>query len=31
MRGLFAQHEMSDSLSPDLVSVLALGDVDPLG
>ena len=31
MRGLLAQHEMSEPLSPDLVSVLALGDVDPLG
>ena len=31
MRGLLAQNEMSESLSSDLVSVLALGDVDPLG
>ena len=31
MRGLLAQNEMNESLSPDLVSVLALGDVDPLG
>ena len=29
MRGLLAQNEMDESLSPDLVSVLALGDVDP--
>ena len=29
MRGLLAQHEMSESLSSVLVSVLALGDVDP--
>ena len=31
MRGLLAQNEMNESLSPDLLSVLALGDVDPLG
>ena len=31
MRGLLAQNEMNESLSSDLVSVLALGDVDPLG
>ena len=31
MRGLLAQKERSESLSSDLVSVLALGDVDPLG
>ena len=31
MRGLLAQTEMSESLSSDLVSVLALGDVVPLG
>ena len=31
MRGRLAQSEMSESLSSDLVSVLALGDVDPLG
>ena len=31
MRGLLAQTEMSESLSSDLVSVLAIGDVDPLG
>ena len=31
MRGHLAQDEMSESLSSDLVSVLALGDVDPLG
>ena len=31
MRGLLAQNEMSESLSSDFVSVLALGDVDPLG
>ena len=31
MGSLLAQHETSESLSPDLVSVLALGDVDPLG
>ena len=31
MRGLLAQIEMSESLSSDLVSVLALGDVDSLG
>ena len=31
MRGLFAQNEINESLSSDLVSVLALGDVDPLG
>ena len=31
MRGLFAQSEMNGSLSSDVVSVLALGDVDPLG
>ena len=31
MRGLLAQNEMSESLSSDLVSVVALGDVDPLG
>ena len=31
MRGLLVQNEMSESLSSDLVSVLALGDVDPLG
>ena len=31
MRGLLAQNEMSESISSDLVSVLALGDVDPLG
>ena len=31
MRGLLAQNEMSESLSSDLVSVLALDDVDPLG
>ena len=31
MRGLLAQNEMSESLSSDLVSVLALGDVDHLG
>ena len=31
MRGLVAQNEMNDSLSSNLVSVLALGDVDPLG
>ena len=31
MRGLLAQTEMSESLSSDLVSVLALGDVDLLG
>ena len=30
MRGLLAQNEMSESLSSDLVSALALGDVDPL-
>ena len=30
-RGLLAQNEMNETLSPDLVSVLALGDVDPLG
>ena len=30
-RGLLVQNEMNDSLSSDLVSVLALGDVDPLG
>ena len=30
MRGLLAQNEMNESLSSDLVSVLALGDVDPL-
>ena len=30
MRGLLAQNEMNESLSPDLVSVLAPGDVDPL-
>ena len=30
MRGLLAQNGMNESLSPDLVSVLALGDVDPL-
>ena len=30
MRGLLAQNEMSESLSSDLVSVLALGDVGPL-
>ena len=29
--GPLAQHEMSESLSSDLVSVLVLGDVDPLG
>ena len=29
--GLLAQNEMSESLSSDLVSVLVLGDVDPLG
>ena len=31
MRGLLAQNEMNESLSSDFVSVLALGDVDPLG
>ena len=31
MRGLLAQNKMNESLSPDFVSVLALGDVDPLG
>ena len=31
MRGLLAQNEISESLSSDLDSVLALGDVDPLG
>ena len=31
MRGLLAKNEMNESLSSDLVSVLALGDVDPLG
>ena len=31
MRGLLAQNEVSESLSFDLVSILALGDVDPLG
>ena len=31
MRGLLARNEMSESLSSDLVSVLALGDVGPLG
>ena len=31
MRGLLAQSEMNGSLSSDIVSVLALGDVDPLG
>ena len=31
MRGLLAQTEMSESLSSDLVSILAIGDVDPLG
>ena len=31
MRGLLAQNEMSESLSSDLVSVLALGHVEPLG
>ena len=31
MRGLIAQNEMNESLSSDVVSVLALGDVDPLG
>ena len=31
MRGLLAQDEMNESLSSDVVSVLALGDVDPLG
>ena len=31
MRGLLAKNETSESLSSDLVSVLALGDVDPLG
>ena len=31
MKGLLAQTEMSESLSSDLVSVLALDDVDPLG
>ena len=31
MRGLLAQTEMGESLSSDLVSILALGDVDPLG
>ena len=31
MRGPLAQHEMSESLSPDLVSVLILCDVDLLG
>ena len=30
-RSPFAQNEMNKSLSPNLVSVLALGDVDPLG
>ena len=30
MRGLLAQNEMSESLSSDLVLVLALGDVDPV-
>ena len=31
MRGPLAQHEMSESLLSDLVSVLVLGDVVPLG
>ena len=31
MRGLLAQNEMNESLSPDLVSVLTPGDVGPLG
>ena len=31
MRSLPAMNEMNESLSSDLVSVLALGDVDPLG
>ena len=31
MRGLHAYNEMSESLSSNLVSVPALGDVDPLG
>ena len=31
MRGLLAQNEMNESLSSDLVSILALGDMDPIG
>ena len=31
MRGLLAQTEMGESLSSDLVSVVPLGDMDPLG